>query len=249
MRRRNAFTLVELLVVVAVILLLATLLLAALRSARRSADRGHCGSNLRQLGVATLAYLNEPHNRESFWRYYRDVPGGRRWWFGFEPGGPGSGRNRPLDTAQAVPAGLSIDWAADRMLCPSFPYDDGAYFPKFAAPAASYGYNLTLGPASRSRPTASRVKMSAPGSVFVFADGVHFDFGSTFNEGHYITFNPGAAVPSGYAHFRHDGQAQMVMADGHVEAQPLAGKAFREVGGGAAGNLAASDGSSKIYGP
>jgi prepilin-type processing-associated H-X9-DG protein len=58
-RRMAAFTLVELLVVVGIIALLASLLLPALRRARESANRAVCGSNLRQMGFAFVAYTND----------------------------------------------------------------------------------------------------------------------------------------------------------------------------------------------
>ncbi len=59
-RRRRAFTIVELLVVVFVITLLVALLLPALGMARASARRTQCQSNLRQIGVglATHAEIN-----------------------------------------------------------------------------------------------------------------------------------------------------------------------------------------------
>ncbi len=59
MQRKEAFTLVELLVVVAIIALLVSILLPALGQARRAAKEVVCLSNLHQLGLAALAYDSE----------------------------------------------------------------------------------------------------------------------------------------------------------------------------------------------
>ena len=59
MKRVAGFTLVELMVCMAVILLLAALLLPAIAKVRTAAVRGQCQSQIRQLGMAFLAYASD----------------------------------------------------------------------------------------------------------------------------------------------------------------------------------------------
>lgn len=245
---RRALTLIEVLVVLAVAAVLVGLLVPVMGQARAAGRASKCLGTLHGSAMAVSLYVDDNDGR--FWPYFTDVPGpegGRRWWFGFEPGGPSYDprqRHRPL-VKDAGYIGRYMSATADDLMCPSFPYPAPAYFPRFRPAAGGYGYNAAalggFGFLSPSNAASNSINAFAgrTSDVFVLADGLHFDrldFSSTpplaqgFNEPFYIEWQDpelmasNAGVNGGFGHFRHNGAANVLYLDGHAAGQPVRGR-------------------------
>ncbi len=74
MRTRSAFTLLEILVVVAIIALLAAILFPAFSRARQKARDVNCLSNMKQIGLGTLQYVQDNDETWPIFYAYNSVP-------------------------------------------------------------------------------------------------------------------------------------------------------------------------------
>lgn len=122
-RRRFAFTLIEILVVVAIIALLVAILLPSLAKAREQGRQAVCGSNNKQIGIAMRMFAEE--HKE----YYPEMYG----WFCLKPYYQASNAEQAIfsspyksnDPAETWPEGHILKYVGmqgDVFLCPS---DDG----------------------------------------------------------------------------------------------------------------------------
>lgn len=114
--RRTGFTLIELLVVIAIIAILAAILFPILSSAKQSARRSQCVSNLRQVGIAIRMYVQD--NNGGYPKLYATLGVVRR----VAP--PGEGW---MDMARPYLRSKQV------LICPSHPLQ-----------VPSYGFNVLL---------------------------------------------------------------------------------------------------------
>lgn len=80
---QRAFTLIELLVVIAIIAVLAAILFPVFAQAREQARASVCTSNTRQIGMATMMYVQDyDETMPLFYAYNTKAPSGERAWSG-----------------------------------------------------------------------------------------------------------------------------------------------------------------------
>jgi prepilin-type N-terminal cleavage/methylation domain-containing protein/prepilin-type processing-associated H-X9-DG protein len=231
--RRRAFTLVELLVVIAIIAILVAILLPTVSGARKQAFQAQCASNLRQLLLASTAYIQE--NR-GFWPpahiNMTAPPANRHRWHGTRniSSGPFDFTGSPLKRYLQTP---------EIKRCPSFDPGKAGY----ETNCGGYGYNNRyIGSNIGSHDAATALltvqeyedrygnvpakanMIRKPSEKIAFADTA-MAYAKTlieysFVEPPYFCMPDGSYTPSSPSiHFRHNRRANIAWADGHVTSE------------------------------
>ena len=213
-RVRKGFTLIELLVVIAIIAILAAILFPVFARARENARRASCQSNLKQLGLGVLQYLQDYDSSYPPGRYASaDTPPGGYWsgtlWFWPQiifpytkstqilvcPSGVGSTASKPF----------SGQYGANRIVMPLGPPVTNES--QFAATASTY---MMMDAGSLTPyPTQIGTSPAAVGNLYLPGQGEAV--GAT------CAGTGSADLTSDCLTGRHFGGVNMSYADGHVK--------------------------------
>lgn len=219
---------IELLTLIAIVGALIGLLLTAVAHGKRSARRAQCVNNVRQLGVGLLAFLAENH---SYPLVIRPPQGG--WVTSLqdtEMPAPGNPANRvPFSQWSAAgvwrcpAAGRPLNWPTNRNYF-SYGYNAYGLCAQTDIRSLGLGGHFTLGesrlpiPAVQESEVARPVEMMAIGDGFVGGNGVLEDGAWILWRTYGLTNNLGGTKR---AYARHQGNANVVFCDGHVESPAL----------------------------
>ena len=219
-RTGRGFTLIELLVVLSILVLLIALLLPTIKRTRQVARKIQCQSNLRQWMTATVSYVTEFRNTMPY-SVWQD--GGANWrgaWYDGFSGGKGS---------------TVVDYAV------ATDHDSGLYCPSHMG-AGRYGnypgYQMNLNVATRCYTDDYHHFCCADQDQFVQYSRItkhemtpfYHDAGEVGASIYFSMYGEGSFRPIPHARdyeerkgdmkYRHDGLANLVMLDGHVENIP-----------------------------
>ncbi|MBI2299626.1 MAG: type II secretion system protein [Armatimonadetes bacterium] len=233
-RGSRGFTLIELLVVIAIIAILASMLFPVFAQAREKARQAGCTSQLKQLGLGFMAYVQDYDEVFPLLSYSGaagqttpDNRGAFRWPWLIQP---------YLRTF-------------DILVCPTDSSDpkgyrdkSGPYYGYYLGLFPSYGYNNEAFVPDPDGPTGplpgapvGLAQVQQPAATILLTDSTYITAGAAggadaaFHNGYYRIAPPAMWAGSppltrlsfGYVWPRHNQQVEVLFADGHVDPSPI----------------------------
>lgn len=205
--KRAAFTLIELLAVIAVVALLATLTIPAIAGALERSRSVACSGHMRELGRAVLLYTQD--HQGQFPRSSHSAAANR------EPGWAAS----IAPYLGARPGEANAAWVNRHFRCPSNTADTPESY--------SYGMNvffeLRRGDSYLGRPATWRSIMHVPRPARTILLAETGSSAGGMAPDHFMAhqWSGSAAAQRAVAYDRHDGRANYLFVDGHVESLPV----------------------------
>ncbi len=242
--KQSAFTLIELLVVIAIIAILAAILFPVFAQAREKARQATCTSNLKQIALGELMYIQDydetfsPSNTPS----PAGISGNTGWAHLIDP-----------YIKANVPQGTIIGDPLSVFVCPDFKVSDLGTAAQ-SRPNSSYAANRLLMAATASFPAAGSPQSLAgvqyAGQTVLFAEGEGIRYYTDGNDtqqhdGEVANDPPGTNVQLFDANTsyvvsrgRHAGGSQYAFSDGHAKHFQAPNPNYKNVPLGAAGAYA-----------
>ncbi len=220
---RRGFTLIELLVVIAIIAILAAILFPVFARAREKARQSTCQSNLKQIGLAIMMYVQDYDELMPGFKHYA-IPGDSNsrvegWYDTLEP----YTRNEQIGRC---PSGSYIATYARTSLPTGVGFNKNSFMGSYAAPAQDSACATSLGRlgtlwnytppgvpiADLTKPANTVMLFEATTSWSQQVNGYGRDA-----SGNLLTMT--VDDKRGIQDFRHNGQMDVLFSDGHVKSE------------------------------
>ncbi len=208
MKRRDAFTLTELLALVPIVALLGVLLVPSLNDTKQTLQAAACLNNMRQWGLAIGMYCNDFNDYMPYeGAGLSDISQSFQLvaWFNILSPYVKQPRLMDLYAQNEVP----LPGMKSIFICPSAP--DITYMPTTANPYFSYAMNRVL--TGLSGQVYKRTKAVLPAKTILFSESENNQF--PFTDGFFIGPTTTAPPPAGTP--RHSGGNNFVFVDGHAQ--------------------------------